>query len=111
MCSSVGVLFNTTPLKIQQTDGGTQTVSCSAPSQNGHSMKCDFSALDQKTKQMKTKVVDLAYIPMDGGDALLSNQSKNIIIQIKGNSAVFHERLLLNSGSLEKICLGTVQKH
>ena len=59
MCSSIGVLFNTTPLKIQQTDGGTQTVSCSSSvgmGQNGHSMKCDFSALDPKTRSMKNKI-------------------------------------------------------
>ena len=107
-CGVLGAAFSGNPFKLTYVESKPIQIECQGVSGQRHSLNCLFSEQAPNEKDFKTRKKAFKFSVVEGGGLVLADSKENEILQIKSGKVVYHQRLLNDSASLEKVCSGNI---
>jgi hypothetical protein len=109
-CAILGVSFSTQPLQLTSVNSKQIQVKCSDSAGQKKNVTCDFSEESPTQQIVKHRQKKFKISVIDNSSFIFSDESNSEFFQVKGNGVVYHQRLINDIASLEKVCVGSVSK-
>jgi hypothetical protein len=107
-CGIIGASFTTQPLQLSVVDSKPIQVKCSVIEKQKTKMSCMFQEESPTQSVTKQRQRTFKVQSVGDNDYMISDESNSEIFQIKAKSVVYHQRLINDAASLDKVCVGNV---
>jgi hypothetical protein len=107
-CGILGAAFSSEPFKSTYVESKAMTVECSKVDKASHTLNCAFNEESPDGKGSKQRIKKFKFEMINGTGLILSDNQEKEIFQVNGGKVVYHQRLLNDAASLEKVCVGNV---
>ena len=112
-CGILGTTFpngTSTEFKLLYSESNPIEIMCKNDPTDKSTLVCAFSENDPtQQNQKKTRIARFTFAIVGSGELVLSDASGRENFQIRKGLTVYHQRVLSDSASLEKVCLGTIK--
>ena len=107
-CSILGASFSSEPFKLTHVQSKPISLFCSVSPEKASSFDCEITEQSPKDQSTKKRIKNFTFSIVDQSGLILGDKDSKELLQIKSSKVVYHERLLNDNASLEKVCTGLV---